>query len=1277
MAYESPWSRLSRVYEEESERRAARAATSPTTRLADTYRRATSGASGGVSGGGYFAGIEDAPLWARTPLVTSRAISGLLEPVQAPKDFFDAIVAGGLDPDSTITERLRRLQPATYAPFGATPPRATTGAEVVGLLGVEDEAARRWGGVVFDLVADPLLAGSWLRAGGALTRSQSLTQLGRRVDTATSLAGINRGLNTVVPAKRWVDRRATEVLDSFANRRVPWGRGDGGDRTWGDFTRSRTAALEQQMPFSRYTPTGQGVRPTSAAEPAFGRRVYAAQQLSRQGARNVAERSVDLIQRAEAGVLGDQATSWLGRAADILSRGRRRAERAADGMPAILRDAIYATGYDLADSVGFAARRPSFQTEVSSELTSAFAGRGLGRMTKPQRDLVSLSRQRVAEVARRNNYDPQEAIRRFDQFVGRIQEADALLGYHLSGYEFVRGRFYESVAGAGANPGIGMAMWDDALRRGVRGEDVLGSTRLAGRELSSVFGEDIRTLGDLVGPETNMRGLNLNDYLRGLQEGHMRRSFGLFQDQASFDNWMTNLRTGKVLPNNIIDDTHLQRALGADTPELRAFQEYVNAVSPGTRDRGVVLRQSAVMEGLRDYLIRNEGVGATEATRRAQESMGKLVKELQAGGDSSPIARIVDQVTELAKKYEQDPTRSSRGGVGKAMFREREDLARDVLEQLGELSLPQASLREGAQAARTQVAWADYVSTVYREARDAGYVRSSKATVGGTKFVPLGEQPELYGPLAGKYVHPMLKKELMTAARERAKGGNYGSRLRALITGGYLASPNVITANIFGGLYTTGLLGENPAHMIRNMGANYREFQKASRDPNYTFRALDDLKQHIGIDDTSLVHADIERAFRTVKAAPELGTQGLRKVFEDTTNVIQGQLNAPLGQKWAGLDGFQFAENWMKVSAFTARRRTLANRLGVDLGEFNKPRAQRSQRALDIDKEAAEFARVSVFDYAELPDSLRLLRDAGLMLFPGFTYFLTARTLKTAFQRPGRLAFADRIAEGINNAQMEEDDKLAVWASLPDWLREEQGVVMPFLTRTDENGDVRRSVIPLNQIIPTETLAGNPWGESLASVGIYKPFIELFSAHFITRDGEAVFSAQYGQQVFDPTEDAATRVGQSLGYLANSLMPGVLRKGVTYTPGEGVSGLVPTVMSMGVEMDGPLADSIYSLWEYENRRAERTVWDQVVAATIRSPQVITTSGPLANYRKNLESSEYELSQTISTLQERAERAMMRGDYDLARRLQERIVRERREWMERMRPMLEAVRAAQD
>jgi hypothetical protein len=296
--------------------------------------------------------------------------------------------------------------------------------------------------------------------------------------------------------------------------------------------------------------------------------------------------------------------------------------------------------------------------------------------------------------------------------------------------------------------------------------------------------------------------------------------------------------------------------------------------------------------------------------------------------------------------------------------------------------------------------------------------------------------------------------------------------------------------------------------------------------------------------------------------------------------------------------------------------------------------------------DAAEIARISTFDYSELPELLRFMRDYGVLLFPGFPYFMTARTATAAMKSPYKVALADRAAEAMNQAFAENDEEqIAMWLNMPEWLRQDQGV--PIARYEDGADDTRMSFIPMNQLLPTNTFGGNPFAESLATGGLYRPFMEAVYAH-LEGSGVAPFSQRFGQQVFSPEQGAGGRASATLSFLWNNLAPSNIRKVYRpesgagapdewWNPFENAEGVLPRLV-----MPREMVNEIYSFEEVERNRAERTLRDELIGATIRAARPIAQEGPLIGIRNEFEAARRDHSTAVSSLRNRIDRARATG-----------------------------------
>jgi len=423
---------------------------------------------------------------------------------------------------------------------------------------------------------------------------------------------------------------------------------------------------------------------------------------------------------------------------------------------------------------------------------------------------------------------------------------------------------------------------------------------------------------------------------------------------------------------------------------------------------------------------------------------------------------------------------------------------------------------------------------------------------------------------------------------------------------------------VAGGLLSSWEAGIPPWRMIRAMGETWTPMM---RDGGLNYPLFQALREREALSMHTMSSQNMVREWKNLALeAADLQPGGLagamRKIDEGYQWLLAG---GPRATRWAGLTGFQFTENWLKASAYKA---------ALDMG--HRPNA------------AAELARIAVFDYSELPDALRFGRDFGVLLFPGFPYFMGLRTARAVFERPGVVAVADRVGEAITNAFTQDDEeRLAVWANMPDWLRQEQGV--PIARWEDRAGDTRMSFIPLNQLLPTNIFTGyNAYAESLATGGLYRPFVEALFAH-VEGSGAAPFSARYGQQVFSPDQDGAERARATLSYLYNNLAPGFSKKLYSPSPTSDPSGLIPAIT-----MPRDLVNGLYTFDEMDRNRADRDLKDMVISAFIRSPRQIAMEGPLIGIRNEFASAERDHNSIMQSLEGRRQRARAQNDMALAR-----------------------------
>jgi len=176
-----------------------------------------------AAGGDIIVSLDEDPATFRERAMSTaagglRLLANVLSPLQLPQDVFFATLEAALDDDKTLLENLKAIEWAEYFPGGEIPERVTDGGTILGLMGVEDEQAKKWGGLAMDLVVDPLIFGSVLRVTGRLGKIDDLVRIGTNVDNAMAPAQWARSAYRRIPAVRNSFDRITEgVLRTIQN----------------------------------------------------------------------------------------------------------------------------------------------------------------------------------------------------------------------------------------------------------------------------------------------------------------------------------------------------------------------------------------------------------------------------------------------------------------------------------------------------------------------------------------------------------------------------------------------------------------------------------------------------------------------------------------------------------------------------------------------------------------------------------------------------------------------------------------------------------------------------------------------------------------------------------------------------------------------------------------------------------------------------------------------------------------------------------------------------
>lgn len=1208
-----------------------------------------------------------------------QGVSSILEPLTLPQNVLFAAIAGNLDDETNFTERFKGNEGfwetlARYAPGGAAPNRPSSGSEILQMFGVEDEGARKWGGIGLDLAADPLLIGGYFSAAGKLGKlaglsddaSQQLIRMGRGIEKATSPAGMYQAIPKNM--RRGLDSRVEQTFKAAVNSKVFWAENSKEALTYGDWTLARRTALKAQMP----QVTSRGI--------SFGERVAQAQGVATGTAVDVQNRVMDLTGEAAAQVMSFQEqVDFLGKGMGIVKKQAQAAGVTGD-LPQVVQSFILKNGWNVADSNGVLSFDPG--ALKSPEIKSIFstAGRGAQRTTPPAADFNTYLKN-VELVARKAGMtNPQEAVERARTFVHKVVEADALAGYHNSGYEFIKRKFYEAGMGKGLLDTDLDNLWGRAINLASSDPKAVldMDTGLAANLLPGGMTTNY-TMKDLLDGVETFSAVHLGDYMKSLTAGHMRATYGVTQDAGSFERYRGAVEEGRVFLNNVINNGEIARTLGPGfSQEATLLEEFRNlmetSVASGNKrakagaKAGVATSTNLLYNKYEmfQHLVDN-GIAPT----RARDALTELAKV------SNPqMERTLSNLQDVSDAFSQIDKTQGVNTFGTTFSKQRNaNLTVEQREVLGELFNPLVSVTESAGAARAKVPFVQSMSELYTDGRAMGLVRDAAFVDPTTKtrYIKIPkEKVSQWGAYADKYVHPMLYKELNYAMQHRGGGGAL-SRIRGLVSGAYLMKPSVMVANLAGGIFQSAAAGVSPDRMVQSMFKTFVPLLKHDKGLA-EMQHVKTLNRYFDLTDSTLIQRDAMKNFdKMAQKIAGIEGQGLGEKISAMGDFLHKQLAAPgVGRFRAGalgLDGFQFVERWLKVSAYDAEYARL-------LKAGSKP--------AEAERLAAEVGRIAVNDYSELPMALQVARDSGVMLFPGFTYFMAARTLNATLNRPGVLATADRLSDAVNNAVLDPDEKLAMMANLPEWLADEQGVAIR--KDTDEKGDTRVSVIPFNHLVPTNFLTGNPWGESLATLGIYKPFQEVLNA-MITGDGRAVFSERYGQKVFDPGSSKPVQALQTAEFLLSSLAPSSvrslgldpqsIRKNLSDPSAEpaGITGALFKKNSL--PLDEGLAQTMYSISERVRLKPDRDIKDQAIAALLRSPQRIALSGPLKNVNRVIEGMKRDLAAEVASDKEKLKIAIASGNKTAAEKLRARILAKQERAVGRMKEIVSLYQASRD
>ena len=912
----------------------------------------------------------------------------------------------------------------------------------------------------------------------------------------------------------------------------------------------------------------------------------------------------------------------------------------------------------------------------------------------------------------------------YGKLVDGMMGIDARLAFEFSGYPFMRDAFVENAMLAGLGSEDASRAWVRVMaERFKEAPDTVGlSTRElrtnvldlevhvmpgGGVELRNptvpdpvVRGtapigdkaESVLKVRDLIGESELFSRLDLNVYLDSLADGHLRRAFGLFTSGGDFTDVIRAHERGAVLSSTLINDEIVGMALGHNPELLADWTEFLRVSGHGRTGlavpgeaarqvRGVTINKHNMIDHLTERGVAR-GLSPQDATREAAEAWLDVHKSLVAPrpGVDDPLGEFVLEGAREYADWLRGNTRGNRPtdfrGADSGVFKQRQDLDEDFLSIMYEFGDPFMSLYESIEAGRKIVPIQQFMRETYDHAVAAGAVLSPGEVRAGMNISLSGERPivngvpftyvephldGVYAGFAGKYVHPRLVRELDTAFASGGVQSAFLNRTRSMITGSFLATAGIAVTNLVGSVFTAtiGKGGYHPIDLVRSMTNVMSDVWAGNSE---WLRLMARYAPTAG-DEMSVISRSARGAMSMDRITQAATTNNTRAVMSELASTYQEFLQTPFGQRWLGLDGFQFADEWVRAAVMKLEYEKLTA-AGVD--------------AAVAGSRAADAALRAPLNYAEIPHTLSYLRDRGLLMYPGFPFLMTGRALEAAATRPGGLAAYDRFPDAVADVVLDPEERAAYHAATKGtWL--EKGRHLPIMRRTDEDGNVRVMAIPFGQLLPTNTLGGQNPMEAMGQAGMYAAAVDMLAAG--AADGEAMFGQQFGRRVYDPTSVGVDRVKDYVGFAWNSYAPALGRKAFTHTPGHAPNqGLIPAVGrsisdlfagAQGVELPGAVGGAALEFDEVRRARANPGVLDNVVSLMLRTPRAVELSGPFEMFDRELRSAEAQLGKRVSALRTNALRERSVGNEAGFDRWMQEIVSAREEWTAEWGPRIKA------
>jgi len=595
------------------------------------------------------------------------------------------------------------------------------------------------------------------------------------------------------------------------------------------------------------------------------------------------------------------------------------------------------------------------------------------------------------------------------------------------------------------------------------------------------------------------------------------------------------------------------RALGYEDTYGVSFYDFIKSLDEGYMRRVVPIRDPAVakalLEGIEQVGFRwypAQSLYAKDVVKAVEEVAGKeaadrLAAHLLVRGDGvmsladiaaatgMDEAQVLDlleklgiEASDVVEKLKESLGTGRRADVarfeiGKQKWQERV-LEKDKLytEFLGMVGLPERMAAYATAAGRSITAQ-EFIAELYPRLADVGAIKESTKELfvkgsrvydkQGVEYMKIPNHPDLWGPLAGKWIPSVFAKPMLTALEIGDPGlfQEVLSTFRALA----LSSPDTVIRNVGGGI-----------RMLRDLGLSWRDIGRYGREAVRLFsrfkeegdpRIFGDGWQALNLYEDGKLYSEVERdIIESVGGAlynPSKGT--LRKIRDAITRAPESPL------RW-----FQVSEDLMRLTAFLAKKDQLI-KLGLD------PKKAGAY--------AAKFANNALFDYATQPFIVQKLKESGLSFFPAFTFFNIGRSFQLAAERPWVVTLAADQLMLANLAIAHgdpEEYRRRMEMVKGTWMENQQPLLVPIADKV--------YAIPMAPFLPVFAIEPDSSLTEIATGGIARPLVAATMAWLFGETPE--FERKYGKEVFPPYVDTQTKAIKTVEYLLRSYLVGFPRK---------------------------------------------------------------------------------------------------------------------------------------